>query len=147
MRVTGLSAPQTPRKVRVASREYQRIRVSALLPSSLPSSLCPELDSSLNSLFRFFLFVFLDRVRFVFLFLFPCLMWENRGRKAQDWEEIQLFLPVLIWIHKSHFISMSPSPLAKSPEVTFQYQSEASVAWELLFFLGFLHIKYASVSL
>lgn len=43
MRVTGLPVTQTPRKVRVASREQQKDKVSALWWSSPHSSLCLSL--------------------------------------------------------------------------------------------------------
>lgn len=110
MRATELSTSQAPRKVRVASREHQRSRDPALLPSSLPSSLYPELASGWISLVH--LLVCFGFGVFVCLFVFLTYVrkwWEE----SAGWEETQAISPVVIWLQNSYFISMSSSPLLR----------------------------------
>lgn len=101
----------------------------------------PELASSWSSLLACFFPVGFAVVCFLVPLLYMRKWWEERSGK-----ECNPSLSVLVWVHNSYFISLSPPPSAKAPAVISQYCLKL-YRMTTFFCFGFLHIKLASVSL
>lgn len=145
VRVTGLPVTRTPRKVRIVSREHQKIRVPALLLPSPGSSLCLSLPVA-GIPWLIFLLVFWGWVWCGFVFCSFALREEMVGGKGRMRRKHRTVHPILFGSR----IPVSPLCLYSlflGPLRSLLSSSQGSTGWELLFFPGFLRIQLAMVSL